>query len=81
MTGCEIIAFIYIIAHLLSLGLFFITNAYEDACFAWLNPVWIYKHAKVNWFGASFLALLGNIVIPGIAVVYWMYKLCTVGRR
>lgn len=81
MTGWEIIASVYIATHIVSLVLLVLTNFYEDAGFAWLNPAGIYERAKVNWFGASFLALLGNIAVPGIAVIYWMYKLCTVGRR
>lgn len=48
---------------------------------AWVNPIWIHQAIKVNWFGAIFLALIANIIIPHIAIFYWIYKLCTVGRR
>ena len=75
-----IIAF-YGASHFGILMLCWITWAYDGNGFAWLNPVFIYRHIKVNWFGAIFLALLGNISIPGIAVIYWIYKLCTVGRK
>lgn len=64
---CELIALIV-----------FISDEYG---FAWLNPVFIYRNIKVNWFGAAFLALIANIALPIIAIVYWFYKLCTVGRR
>lgn len=57
------------------------SNAYNDTGFAWLNPCFIYRHAKVNWFGATFLALIANIALPIIAIIYWFYKLCTVGRK
>lgn len=77
----EPIIFGYVISHFIVIFGLVPTEGYSDAGFAWLNPVWIYKHAPVNWFGAGLLALLGNIVVPGVAVLYWIYKLCTVGRR
>ena len=72
---------IMISIHIIALLFLMITNAYNDVGFAWLNPCFIYKHSKVNWFGAAFLALVANVAIPGIAIIYWFYKLCTVGRR
>ncbi len=57
------------------------SDAFNGVGFVWLNPVWIYKTIKVNWFGAVFIALAGNIALPIYAIGYWFYKLCTVGRR
>lgn len=54
---------------------------FDKTGLAWVNPIWIYQTIKVNWFGAIFLALIANIIIPHIAICYWIYKLCTVGRR
>lgn len=65
----------------LSLMIPMISNTYGTTGFAWLNPRFIYRHVKVNWFGAAFLALIANIALPIIAIVYWFYKLCTVGRK
>lgn len=45
------------------------------------NPCFIYKHAYVNWFGCLFLFLLVNLICPVLSICYWVYKLCTVGRR
>ena len=81
MLWWEIIIALYIASHFSTLVLCLVTDAYNDNGFAWLNPLFIYRHVKVNWFGASFLALLGNISIPGIAVIYWIYKLCIIGRK
>lgn len=47
---------------------------------SFLNPRVIYDGIRVNWFGAIFLAFVFNILLPLSAVIYWMYKLCTVGR-
>ena len=57
------------------------SDAFDGIGFAWLNPVWLYNTIKVNWFGAAFLALIGNLALPLYAICYWIYKLCTVGRR
>lgn len=45
------------------------------------NPITIYKRIKVNWFGASLLTILTNVLVPALSVPYWIYKLCTVGRK
>jgi hypothetical protein len=45
------------------------------------NPRWVYRYNKsVNWFGAYVLAIGYTLLCPIVAVGYWFYKLCTVGR-
>lgn len=46
-----------------------------------VNPSHIYKYARVNWFGAFVLALIYSVICPVAAIIYWFYKLCTVGRK
>ena len=46
-----------------------------------VNPLVIYKQTRVNWFGAFFLATLYGVMCPVATFIYWLYKLCTVGRR
>lgn len=46
-----------------------------------VNPVWLYKRFRVNWFGASFLALLFSLLTIPCVIGYWFYKICTVGRN
>lgn len=46
-----------------------------------LNPIWIYKNFKVNYFGCFCLSLLFNILCPIVTIFYWFYKLCTIGRK
>ena len=46
-----------------------------------VNPLIIYKRTRVNWFGAFFLATLYGVMCPVATFIYWLYKLCTVGRR
>lgn len=46
-----------------------------------VNPLVIYKRTRVNWFGAFFLATLYGMMCPTCTAGYWLYKLCTVGRK
>ena len=52
----------------------------EAVDYSFFNPKGIYNNMKVNWFGAWLLAIVYNIILPTIAIPYWIYKLCTVGR-
>lgn len=45
------------------------------------NPFWVYNNYKVNWFGCIMLTILINLLCPPISIIYWFYKLCTVGRK
>jgi hypothetical protein len=46
-----------------------------------VNPLVIYKQTRVNWFGAIVVATLYGVMCPVVTCIYWLYKLCTVGRR
>lgn len=46
-----------------------------------VNPVWLYKKYKVNWFGAMALTIVITVFVFPYALAYWFYKLCTVGRK
>lgn len=50
-----------------------------------VNPLHIYKHNRVNWFGAFIVTLWYSLLCPVGALCYWVYKiiytLCTVGRK
>ena len=47
----------------------------------YLNPVYIHKQVRVNWFGAIMITLFYTALCPFAAVCYWFYKLCTVGAK
>lgn len=49
--------------------------------FNYVNPIWIYKHYNVNYFGAALIFILYNLICPIGSICYWLYKLCTVGRK
>ncbi len=53
----------------------------DGANASFVNPKVIYKDIKVNWFGAWVLTILFNVLLPAIAIPYWIYKLFTVGRQ
>lgn len=48
---------------------------------SFVNPIVIYNKIKVNWFGAWLLAIVCNVTLPVMAIPYWIYKICTVGRE
>ncbi len=81
MIFFEVYGIVLLIAHLLAFVICVVSAGFEGVGFAWLNPRYIYKNVKVNWFGASFLALIATALLPGIAFCYWFYKLCVVGRE
>lgn len=61
--------------------LFVLTIASVDgANLSFVNPSVIYDNIEVNWFGAWFLAIVANATLPAVAIPYWIYKICTVGR-
>lgn len=49
--------------------------------FEFVNPFFVYKHNKVNWFGALVLALFYSMLCPIGTLCYWFYKICTIGRK
>lgn len=46
-----------------------------------INPCYVYKARNVNWIGCAILTLLGNALLPIVSVCYWIYFICTVGRK
>ena len=53
----------------------------ESYGFEFCNLLWIYKNYSVNIFGTIVLALVYNLLCPIGTIGYWIYKLCTFGRR
>ena len=53
----------------------------ESEGMEFVNPIWLYRRFKVNWFGAICIALIFNTVTLPCAIIYWLYKLCKVGRK
>lgn len=60
---------------------FGIACCFRCDAFEFVNPNWIYQNYKVNRFGSIFLSVLYNLYCPIGSIIYWIYKLCTVGRR
>lgn len=74
---------------------FYIFKEYEDSSgtynyrcepvFAYLNPVWLYRNYRVNYFGAFLLTLVFNLINPLVTVIYWpcvfIKWITTVGRK
>ena len=70
----------WIVANILAVFILGILSA-DGANPSFVNPIVIYDKIKVNWFGAWLLAIVCNVALPVIAIPYWIYKICTVGRQ
>lgn len=46
-----------------------------------VNPAFVYKHNRVNWFGAFVVAFFYSLICPIATIGYWFYKLCVIGRK
>ena len=44
-----------------------------------VNPLFNKKNYAVNWFGAIMISLFFNLICPVASLIYWFWKLCTVG--
>lgn len=54
----------------------------EVDSWAIVNPFVVYKYCTdVNGFGAIVIATFFTLICPIGALIYWFYKLCTVGRK
>lgn len=47
-----------------------------------INPKEIWrKYDSINIFGCVVLTVILNLLCPVVSLCYWLYKLCTIGRR
>ena len=49
------------------------------------NPVWLYEHYNVNYFGAAMLTIIFNLLCPIASILSWLYIILkfvfTAGRK
>ena len=45
------------------------------------DPAVRYQSGEFNLFGVIVITVILNTVFAPMAILYWFYKLCTVGRR
>lgn len=80
----DILLMIYIAVNIVGLVICLVGLELEGGYVFWsgiFNPKVIYKGMKVNWFGAYLLATVAFICMTPAAIIFWIYKLCAVGRR
>lgn len=71
---------LYVLVNVLT-TIFIILASGDGVNYSFVNPKVIYDNLKVNWFGAILLTTIANVLLPAVAIPYWIYKLCTVGRK
>ena len=47
----------------------------------WFDPIVKYESSEFNLFGVIIITVVFNTAFAPMAILYWFYKLCTVGRR
>lgn len=77
MMGFCICGLWSIIGYIICLCIFIMRSGFFD----FFNPCWIYAHIRVNIIGCILLTIFTNILSLVIAIGYWIYKICTVGRK
>lgn len=78
MISAELIMLIIIVYLINTCILLKCFDAYDVE---FLNPRYLYRRFRVNWFGLTVLTIVLNVLIAPVALCYWFYKLCTVGRK
>ena len=63
----------------LILGLCGTYDKFDDL--SYVNPIKIYKTYRVNYFGAALICIIYNLLCPIGSIGYWIYKICTIGRK
>ena len=61
------------------LGILGVIDEFDD--FSFMNPIKIYKTYRVNYLGAALICIIYNLLCPIGSIGYWIYKICTVGRK
>lgn len=56
-------------------------GSYSEWMWDRLNPIYIYRNTNCNILGVILLTILINLLCPILSIIYWFYKLCTVGRK
>lgn len=83
MILLHIIAFLVVVTWFASLGplLGYSIDWGFDALEDIFDPIARYDSGEFNLFGVVTLTVLLNLLFMPMALMYWFYQLCTVGRR
>lgn len=83
MMALYILAFIIVVLWIGSTGPligYAIDYGFEDLE-DFFDPIVRYNTEEFNLFGVIVITILLNIAFAPMAIVFWLYKLCIVGRR
>lgn len=73
-----IICMVWLLAFILRC---FFHEEIEADGFEFVNPKYLYEGGNLNWFGPILIALIWNLLFAPFALIYWIYKLCTVRKN
>ena len=82
MTMILKVIFHSVVWSILNIPFLLVFGVFEDFNdFSFMNPIKIYKTYHVNYFGAALVCIIYNLLCPIGSIGYWIYKICTVGRK
>ena len=81
MLQVNIWVFVYGIINLIGALVFLVATSDGLELEELFNPNRIYRSHKVNWFGAYLLAISSFLCMTPFALMFYIYKLCTIGRK
>ena len=61
------------------LGLLGVVDEFDDL--SYVNPIKIYRTYRVNYLGTALICIIYNLLCPICSIGYWIYKICTFGRK
>lgn len=76
-----LVIFLFVVWCMINLGIFpYFVSDWDS--FYFFNPIRNYNTwTQFNWFGIAVITILLNVIFAPYAVVYWIYKLFTIGRK
>lgn len=83
MPWYAILGLVYIVTHLISLavgGIIACENPYDDNNFPFLSPRIIYEATEMNWVGCVIMYMIYFAIIPGFAILKFIWWLFHAGR-
>lgn len=75
----NVLMFVWILAT--AMGVALILDGNGDELEYVFNPASMYKYSGLNVFGVIVISAMAYIILLPIAIICWLYKLCTIGRR
>lgn len=76
MTVLYTFILIYLIMNIVGFGAWIASDSPYEFDYDF-NPFEIYHNSELNWFGVWLKVIFTHLLVPLVAIFYWLYKLLT----